>query len=65
MAFINLFDETGSIECVIFPKLFARLREVIAINRVIMLKGKINDRDGRLSVLIDNAVDLDNVSQQS
>ena len=65
MAFINLFDETGSIECVIFPKLFARLRDVIAINRVIMFKGKVNDRDGRLSVLIDNAVDLDNVSQQS
>ena len=64
MAFINLFDETGSIECVMFPKLFARLRDIIAINRVIMLKGKINDRDGRLSILIDNAVDLDNISQQ-
>ncbi|MBI4226165.1 DNA polymerase III subunit alpha [Candidatus Roizmanbacteria bacterium] len=62
MAFINIFDETGSIECVIFPKLFVRLRDVIGINRVIMLKGKINDRDGRLSVLIDNAVDLDKVS---
>ena len=64
MAFINLFDETGSIECVLFPKLFARLRDVLIINRVIMLKGKVNDRDGRLSVLIDNAVDLDNINQQ-
>lgn len=63
MAFINLFDETGSLECVVFPKLFARLREILAINRVILLKGKINDRDGRLSVLIDNAVDLDKISQ--
>ena len=64
MAFINLFDETGSLECVVFPKLFARLREILAINRVIMLKGKINDRDGRISVLIDNAVDLDSISRQ-
>src|SRR3989338_9310518 len=63
MAFINIFDETGSIECVIFPKLFQRLKDVIHINKVIMLKGKINDRDGRLSVLIDNAVDLDTVSK--
>ncbi|MBI4225603.1 DNA polymerase III subunit alpha [Candidatus Roizmanbacteria bacterium] len=63
MAFVNLFDETGSIECVLFPKLFTRLRDSININRVIMLKGKINERDGRLSVLIDNAVDLDNVAR--
>ena len=64
MAFINIFDETGSIECVLFPKLYARLKDVITINRVIMLKGKVNDRDGRLSILIDNAVDLDNINQQ-
>ena len=62
MAFINIFDETGSLECVIFPRLFARLRDIISINRVIMLKGKVNDRDGRLSVLIDNAVDLERVN---
>lgn len=61
MAFMNLFDETGSIECVIFPKLFVRIRDIIAINRVVMLKGKANDRDGRLSILVDNAVDLDAV----
>ncbi len=64
MAFISLFDETGSIECILFPKLFARLRDTININKVIMLKGKINERDGRLSILIDNAVDLNNISQQ-
>ena len=63
MAFINLFDETGSLECVVFPKLFARLRDFLSINKVILLKGKINDRDGRLSILIDNAVDLDKVSK--
>ncbi len=61
MAFINIFDETGSIECVIFPKLFVKLRDVIAINRVIMLKGKVNDRDGRISIIVDNAVDLDRI----
>lgn len=62
MAFINLFDDSGSIECVVFPKLFQRLKDVIGINKVIMLKGKINDRDGRLSILVDNAVDLDKVN---
>ncbi|OGK17369.1 DNA polymerase III subunit alpha [Candidatus Roizmanbacteria bacterium RIFCSPHIGHO2_01_FULL_39_12c] len=58
MVFINLFDETGSIEGVVFPRLFARVRDFLQINRVIMLKGKVNDREGRISILIDNAVAL-------
>ena len=61
MAFINIFDETGSIECVFFPKLYERIKGYLRINKVIMLKGKVNDRDGRLGVLVDNAVDLDTV----
>ncbi len=61
MAFINLFDETGSVEIVVFPKSYAKLKSFLQINRVIMLKGKINDREGRLSVILDNAIDLETV----
>ncbi|MBI3619874.1 DNA polymerase III subunit alpha [Candidatus Roizmanbacteria bacterium] len=59
MSFLNLFDETGAIELIAFPRIYAQLKDILAINRVIILKGKINDRDGRLSVIIDNAVALD------
>jgi len=62
MAFINIFDETGSIEVVVFPRSFAKLKTIFNINSVILLKGKVNDRDGRLSVLLENAVCLDNVT---
>ena len=58
MAFINMFDETGSLEGVIFPRTFSKLRDIFQINKVILVKGKVNDRDGRLSILIDNAVQL-------
>ena len=65
MAFINLYDETGSIEVIAFPKTFAKLKAVLAMNRVIIFKGKVNDRDSRLSVLMENAVDLELYKKQS
>ena len=58
MAFLTIFDETGSIECVIFPKIFTKLKTFIGINNVIILKGKVSNREDKLSVLVDNAVQL-------
>src|SRR3989339_287630 len=61
MAIITVFDETGSIEIVVFPKSFEKLKSILMINRVIMLKGKVNDRDGRLGLIMENAVDLEQI----
>ena len=61
MAIITVFDETGSIEIVVFPKSFEKLKSFLMINRVIMLKGKVNDRDGRLGLIMENAVDLEQI----
>jgi DNA polymerase-3 subunit alpha len=65
MAIIQVFDETGSIEVVVFPRLFAKIKGFLAINRIIMLKGKVNDREGRLGVLMENAVDLETVNTKT
>lgn len=62
MAIIQIFDETGNIEVVVFPKTFAKLKQILAINRIIMLKGKVNDRDSRLSIIMENAIDLETVN---
>jgi DNA polymerase-3 subunit alpha len=58
MAFINLFDETGSIEGVVFPRTYKEMREFIAINHMIILKGKIVEKDSKLSIIIDRAKKL-------
>ncbi|QQG43837.1 MAG: DNA polymerase III subunit alpha [Candidatus Roizmanbacteria bacterium] len=55
MAFFNLFDETGSLEGVLFPRIYQKLKNMIAINNVVLIKGKVNDREGRISILVDNA----------
>jgi DNA polymerase-3 subunit alpha len=65
MAVIQVFDETGNIEVVVFPKTYSKLRSFLMINKIIMLKGKINDRDGRLGVIMENAVDLESVNFSS
>ncbi len=61
MAFLNLYDESGSIEVVVFPRMYQKLKDILMINKAILLKGKINNRDSRLSVILDNAADLESV----
>jgi len=61
MAIIQVFDESGNIEVVVFPKTFIKLKNLLMINKIIMLKGKINEREGRVGVILENAIDLESV----
>ncbi|MDO8497683.1 MAG: DNA polymerase III subunit alpha [bacterium] len=63
MAVINIFDGTGSTEVVVFPKSYAKLKSILTMNTVILLKGKVNDRDGRLGIILENAVSLDRMKR--
>lgn len=63
MAFVTIFDETGSIDVVVFPKLFATSKALWTPNTVVMFKGKLDTKDDRLSMVIENAVDLARVAQ--
>ena len=64
MAFLNINDETGVIEMVVFPNSYAKLKPMLKINKVILFKGKITDREGALSIILENAVDLENVKKR-
>jgi len=61
MAILQLFDDTENIELVAFPNVYSKIKSILNINRIILLKGKVNEKDGRLSVVVDNAVDLETV----
>lgn len=62
MAILQIFDETGTIEIVVFPRSYAILKSFLNINRIIMLKGKVNEREGRIGIILENAVDLEKVN---
>jgi DNA polymerase III subunit alpha len=53
MAFLNLEDETGRIEAVIFPKTFEIVEDILSENKAFYIEGKTNLREGSLSILID------------
>lgn len=59
MAIIQIFDETGTIEVVTFPKSYFKFKNILNINKILLLKGKLNNREGRLSIILDNVVDLE------
>jgi len=59
MAFITLYDQTGTIEGVVFPKIWEQLSKVFIEGNPIIVKGKLEEKDEAFSLIIDQAVDLD------
>ncbi|MPM19483.1 Error-prone DNA polymerase [bioreactor metagenome] len=57
MAFATLADNTGEIEAVIFPKIFTDIEPILAENKPFYIEGKINLREGEISILVDNLTD--------
>ena len=53
MAFVTLEDETGSIEAVIFPKIYDKVSDLLEENKAVYIEGKINIRDDNPSILVD------------
>lgn len=62
MAFVTVFDETGAIDVVVFPRLFGLTKAIWIPNTVILLKGRIDTKDDQMTIIVDNAVDLARVS---
>ncbi len=44
MAFVRLEDPSGSIECVVFPKLFAQIRTKLNPDAMVIITGKVSER---------------------
>ncbi|MCE9585073.1 DNA polymerase III subunit alpha [Candidatus Nomurabacteria bacterium] len=58
MAFIRIADFSGSIEAVIFPKLFKEISELVQVEKCIALTGKITIRNDEKSIAIDNMKEI-------
>ena len=58
MAFVRLGDMRNTIEIVIFPKVYARTIELWHTDRVVMVSGRIDEKDDRLTILVDEGVQI-------
>jgi len=58
MMFLRLADFTGAIECVVFPRVLLEYRPHIATDRCLAVKGKVSERNGEKSLIIDKVKGL-------
>lgn len=67
MLFVQLQDETGSLEAVVFPKTLIQTSTVWEEGQVILVKGKINRKNGAPSIVVDQAsrLNLEELTRQA
>lgn len=51
MAFVTLEDDTGSLDIVVFPTIFAKVREILASLDTIIVEGTIDSREDRVNLI--------------
>jgi len=61
MAILTVYDQTETIEVIVFPKTYFKLKSILQINKIILFKGKVDNKDQRLIIILENAIDLNKV----
>lgn len=54
MAFVRLSDLSGSIELVVFPKVYTKTKHLLLSDAVVIAKGRVDERDDRLTMIVDD-----------
>jgi len=56
MAFVRLQDTGGSIEIVVFPKVFARTADVWLKDTVVVITGRADEKEDHMTILADDVL---------
>ena len=51
MCFVDLEDIEGSLEVIVFPNIMEKYRELLAEDRIVMMKGKLDKKEDQLKLL--------------
>ncbi|MFA5878170.1 MAG: DNA polymerase III subunit alpha [Candidatus Staskawiczbacteria bacterium] len=62
MMFLNLEDLTNKVEVVVFPKVMDKNQDALMENKIVFVKGKVDDRDGEIKIIADDIEEIINVS---
>ena len=55
MVFAKIEDDSGSIEAVVFPKVYSRTKECWAKNQMVLVKGRVQIREESPNLVVDEA----------
>lgn len=58
MAFMDLEDTSGMIEVIVFPNLFSKYQNLIVDGKIVVIKGKMSDKDGEAKFLADEITEF-------
>ncbi len=58
MSFVTLEDGTGSIECLVFPKLLEETADLWVVGKAVRLNGKLSSKNNEIKFLINNAEEI-------
>lgn len=65
MAFVNGTDETGAVDITVFPKQYQQFKEQLETNKVLIVRGRVEYREGRGLQLVANQLqDVKKVQQK-
>jgi DNA polymerase-3 subunit alpha len=59
MAFLTIEDKSGTTDAIIFPRVYQELKDNLVENKPILIAGRINEKDGEKSIIIEKAKYLD------
>ena len=59
MAFVSLEDDTAMIDLVIFPKLYASDPDLYEVDQPLIVTGRVDNRDDKISILVETAELID------
>jgi len=55
MAFVKIDDFTGSIELIVFPSVYTKTKSLWVTDRIILVKGKVGEKEERMNIIVDDA----------
>ena len=63
MCFADIEDLSDTLELVVFPNVFTESRALLEVDQIVLVRGKISDKDGEIKMLADSikAIDDPNV----
>ncbi len=53
MIFMRLADMSGSIESVVFPKIYDQFKDILAVDNCVVIKGTVSTRNDEKSIIVD------------
>jgi len=64
MIFVTLEDEAGSTEVLVFPNILEQTKDIWLEDKIVMIQGKVTDKDGVPKIIADKVIDLNNLKNQ-